>query len=53
MVANETAVGSLDRTKRDILGMILTVFWPIQATFVVGGPLCDARLPLLSLRRRI
>ena len=36
LVTNVTAVGSPDRAKRDILGVILDVFWSIQATFVVG-----------------
>ena len=30
---------SPDREKRDILGMILDLFWPIKVTFVVGEPL--------------
>ena len=36
-----TPVGSPDRAERAILGVILEVFWPIQAVFVVGEPLCD------------
>ena len=40
-----TAVGSPDRAERAILGMILGVFWSIQATFVVGEPLCDVGIP--------
>ena len=32
---------SPDRAKLDVLGMILGVFWPIQATLVVEEPLCD------------
>ena len=41
-------VGSPDRAERDVLGMVLGVyspiqdaFWPIHAPFVVGEPLCD------------
>ena len=32
---------SPDRSEFEILGMILDVFWPIQATLVVREPLCD------------
>ena len=38
-VINVTPVGSPDRADCTILGLILGVFWPIQATFVVGKPL--------------
>ena len=42
LVTDVTPVGSPDRAERAILGMIwLSVFWPIQAVFVVGEPLCD------------
>ena len=34
---------------RDILGTNLDIFWPIQATFVAGEPLCDVGgIPILS-----
>ena len=56
LIADETVVGSLDRAerdvgpparaKRDIFLVILDVFWPIQATFMAGNPLCDVRFPL-------
>ena len=36
---------SPDRAERDVLCMILGVFWPIQATFVAGEPLCDVGIP--------
>ena len=32
----------------DTLRMILDVFWPIKAAFVVVGPLCGVGTPLLS-----
>ena len=41
LVADVTPVRSPARAERDILGMVLDVFWPIQDTFVVGEPLCD------------
>ena len=42
-VANVTAVGSPDRAKHAILGVILAgrVFGQIQDIFVVAEPLCD------------
>ena len=45
LLANETPVGSPDRAKPDILGMILNVFWPIQAVWVEGEPLCAVGIP--------
>ena len=45
LIANETAVRSPARAECDIVGVILDVFWPIQAIFVVGEPLCDVRIP--------
>ena len=42
-----TSVGSPDRAERAILGMILGVFWPIQAVFVAREPLCDVGTPPL------
>ena len=41
IVADVTPVGSPARAERDILGMLLDVFWPIEAHFVGGGPLYD------------
>ena len=41
LITNVTAVGPPARAKRDILGMMLDVFWPIQATFVIGESFCD------------
>ena len=45
LVADVAPVVSPDRAERDILEMILDVYWPIQATFVVGESLCDVGLP--------
>ena len=41
LVANITPVGSPDRVKRDISGIVFGIFWQALATFVVGEPLCD------------
>ena len=38
LVADVTPVGIPDRAENEILGILLDVFWPIQATFVVGEP---------------
>ena len=40
-----TSVGSSDRAECDIFGGDFGDFWPIQATFVVGEPLCDVGIP--------
>ena len=40
-----TAVGLHDREERDIFGILLGVFWPIQATFVIRESLCDVGIP--------
>ena len=45
LVTNVTAVVSPDRAERAMLGIILGIFWPIQAIFVVGEPLCDVGTP--------
>ena len=45
MVANITAVGSPDRAKGGILGMILGILWSNQAVFAVREPLCGVRIP--------
>ena len=44
-VTDETAVGSPNRAERAILGVILGVFWSIQAVFVVREPLYDVGIP--------
>ena len=44
-VADLTAVGSPDRAEHAILGIILGIFWPIQANLVVEEPLCDLGIP--------
>ena len=41
LVTNVTYVGSPVRPVREIFGMILIVFLPIQAAIVVGEPPCD------------
>ena len=48
-VADVIPVRFTARAKRDILGMILDVFWPIKAAFVVGEPLCDVAIPSRDL----
>ena len=47
LVADVTAVGSPDIEERAIWGRILAErgFWPIQAVFVAGEPLCDVGTP--------
>ena len=45
LFADVTFVGSHDRGERANLGMILSVFWPIQAAFVVGEPLLTWKSP--------
>ena len=46
LVANVTSIRSPTRAKRDIFWMILDIFWPIQANFVVGEPLCGVKNPI-------
>ena len=48
LFADVTPVRSPVRAECDILGVNLDIFWPIQAVFVAGEPLCDAENPLLS-----
>ena len=43
LVTNVTSVGSPDRAEHAILGAILGIFWPIQATFVVEEPVYDLK----------
>ena len=45
-VTNVTAVPSPDTAEGAILKTILVVFWPSQAVFAVGEPLCEAGTPL-------
>ena len=47
LVANVTAVGSLDRAERAIIMGIVTgrVFRQIQVIFVVGEPFCGVGIP--------
>ena len=47
LVADVTAVGSLDRAERAILGVIMvgSVFDQFRSFFVVGEPLCGAGTP--------
>ena len=48
-VANATPVVSPDRAERDIYGVIIDVFWPIQDALVVEEPLCDVGTPSQAL----
>ena len=41
LVTNVMTVGSPARTEREILGMTLNVFRPIQGTILVAESLCD------------
>ena len=45
LVANVTTVGSPDRAKHAILGIILDIFGSFQAIFVVRELLCDVGIP--------
>ena len=45
LVADVTAVGSPARGEHDIVWVMLVVFSPIQAVFVVEEPFCDAGIP--------
>ena len=46
LVADVTTGGSPGRAERTFRGDFGWVFfWPIQAVFVVGGPLCDIGTP--------
>ena len=45
LVADVTVVRSPDRAEGAISRVILGIFWPIQATFVVEKPLCVVRIP--------
>ena len=49
LVDDVTAVGSPNGAERAIWGVILGVFWSIQAIFVVEEPLCDVRVPTCAL----
>ena len=49
MVADVTPVVTPYGAEPDILGMVLDVFWPIQATFVEGEPLCGVGFPYSAL----
>ena len=48
-VADITPIGAPDRAERDILGMTLGLFWPIQAAFAVVEPLLDVEILSQSL----
>ena len=45
LVIDVTAVGYPDTTEHAIWGVVFAgnLFWPIQAVFIAGDPLCDAR----------
>ena len=42
LIADVTSVGSPSRKERDSLGVILDVFWQVQAAFVRGETFCDS-----------
>ena len=41
LIADVTSGGSPAKAEREMLGVILGVFLPIKAAFVVGEPLCE------------
>ena len=45
LVTDVTSVGSPDRANRGIFGVILDIFWTMQAAIVAGEPLCDLGTP--------
>ena len=45
LVNNVIPVRSPARAEREFWGVIVEVFWPIQATFVDEEPLCDLETP--------
>ena len=49
LVADKTSVGSPVRAEREMLGILLDVFWPIQASFVVWKALCGLEIPSRAL----
>ena len=50
LIADVTAVGSAPaRAERYLFGVILDIFWPIHATFVVGELFCDLGIPSSAL----
>ena len=50
LVVHVTSVGSPARAEHEILGILLHVFRPIQATFVVREALCDLEIPSRALK---
>ena len=45
LVSDVTPIVSPERAERDIFGVILGVFWPIQTANVAGESLCDLETP--------
>ena len=45
LTADVTLVGSPAKVKHNMLGTVLGIFLPIQATFVVREQLCDVGIP--------
>ena len=45
LTANVPSVSSPAREERDVFGIILDVFWPVQPAIVVGEPLYDLGIP--------
>ena len=50
LITNVTYVVSPDRADCDILGMVLDVFWPLQADFVGDEPLCGPEIASRALK---
>ena len=47
LVTNMTAIGFPARAESEFFGVVLDVFWPIRAAFVVGEPLCELEMSSL------
>ena len=45
LVTDVTAVVYPERAERGIFEVILGIFWPIQASFVAGEPVCVVGIP--------
>ena len=55
LVANDTAIGSLDRAERAILGIVVAgrVFGQSRSFFVVAESLCGVGTPFLITSLRV
>ena len=45
LMVSVTAVGSPIRAEVKLFGLLLTFVWQIWVKFLVGVPLCNAKLP--------